>query len=561
MKLKTKLINAMVIIIIFFVMIIGLSSYINLSSNRNYEGLFENEVSLTMMSLELGSTVQLQNSLMKSYFLTKDQETLKLLNETNEKLITMTEDVAKRTKDPEALKLIKYISNQANLYQTVSARVIKTIDRNDQEVAIIQLETELQPIEDDINQLADRFAQIEKQDIDQTIAETNNHAKTLQNVTWIVSGIVLLLIAGGGAVFAKAITKPIQQMTNTAKGIANGDLTIDAIEVKTKDEIGILGQAFNQMTANLKDLVTHVQSGSKHLEQSANLLDETIQQTVAAAQQTSSSIEQVSVASKDQSSSVEKVSHSMNEVALGIQGVAENTNAVSANAQTAADKAEEGSSFMKQTVEQMNSIQASVKEYSDALHSTQKQYSNIRGLLSGITNIADQTNLLALNAAIEAARAGESGRGFAVVADEVRKLAEQSAAFAKEIETLLKDINQQTATLQDTMEKVDQDVDSGINTSERSSRRFQAIISSIKEISLQVEELSSTSEEIAASTEEVSDMIQSIEQSSKQNSEEAQHMSAAVEETLASNEEIGASAKSLTELAQALTESVSKFKV
>ena len=94
----------------------------------------------------------------------------------------------------------------------------------------------------------------------------------------------------------------------------------------------------------------------------------------------------------------------------------------------------------------------------------------IGNTISVVDDIAEQTNMLALNAAVEAARAGEHGKGFAVVAGEIRKLADESKQAitkitsltsniqyttnstvmateegSKEIETVVKDINQVTA--------------------------------------------------------------------------------------------------------------------
>ncbi len=70
----------------------------------------------------------------------------------------------------------------------------------------------------------------------------------------------------------------------------------------------------------------------------------------------------------------------------------------------------------------------------------EKRANEVGEIVKAVARIADQTNLLALNAAIEAARAKQYGKGFAVVADEVRGLAERSEKSARDIESLVVEI-------------------------------------------------------------------------------------------------------------------------
>jgi two-component system phosphate regulon sensor histidine kinase PhoR len=78
-------------------------------------------------------------------------------------------------------------------------------------------------------------------------------------VMTIVSAIVIvaILVILAAALIARMITRPVRQITKAAEGIAIGELD-QQIPVRTNDEIGRLGHAFNEMSSNLRKLVGEI---------------------------------------------------------------------------------------------------------------------------------------------------------------------------------------------------------------------------------------------------------------------------------------------------------------
>ncbi len=67
--------------------------------------------------------------------------------------------------------------------------------------------------------------------------------------------LVAVLLAGGGAIlFARNFSQPVEALATTATRIAAGEYQLTA-QIGRGDELGQLAEAFNQMTAQLRDLI------------------------------------------------------------------------------------------------------------------------------------------------------------------------------------------------------------------------------------------------------------------------------------------------------------------
>ena len=84
-------------------------------------------------------------------------------------------------------------------------------------------------------------------------------------VIFITTGIILALLIGIFLSFRliRSISKPLVELKEKAITVSKGDLT-ERIEVKSKDEIGQLGIAFNEMQDSLRGLVQEVEQNAEH---------------------------------------------------------------------------------------------------------------------------------------------------------------------------------------------------------------------------------------------------------------------------------------------------------
>jgi methyl-accepting chemotaxis protein len=310
----------------------------------------------------------------------------------------------------------------------------------------------------------------------------------------VISFIIVLLMVTW---LVRSIRKPLAQIDSMVNDIARGDGDLTArLPYAGKDELGEICSGFNLFIEKLHGVVSKVAQSALQVAAASNQLHSTADQIATGAEEVASQTGTVATASEEMSATSNDIAH--------------NCLSAAGNSTRASETARDGAEVVRQTIDGMQRIAASVREASKTVEDLGTRSEQIGQIIGTIEDIADQTNLLALNAAIEAARAGDQGRGFAVVADEVRALAERTTRATHEIGEMIKAIQRETKGAVTAMEEGVKEVGKGTESSVKSGRALEEILEQINDVTMQVNQIATAAEEQTATTHEITTNIQQI---------------------------------------------------
>jgi len=564
LKIMQKLFLLVTVSVFFIVAVGGTGYYFIVKSEKDMKNLYENRaLPMMWMYKAVGNT-----NIIKAYLLdlaitpdraTQDKilEQIKVSRASNNEVL---ENFKKVPHDSVEDKLLDELKANLKIYRGVQNKTIELANAGRNAEALRYFKEHIKSGD----AVAEKFIKLSEYNVEQAekIHEQNSHESFVATVSIAVIVLLAAILASLiGYMTALLIVKPMTKVVANLKEVSAGNLGVKDLVIEAEDEVGVLAEALNNTTKNLKSLVNSVMQSVEEISASSEEMSATSEQTALGSQQVAQSVDQLAAGSQQQANDVSNGVEKLTNINDLVKDVTVIVKDAATSSKESTDKAESGADKAHDAINKINEIKTFSTEISYEINELGKLSKEIEVIVDLIKNIAGQTNLLALNAAIEAARAGEHGKGFAVVADEVKKLAAQSAEATEKITSMIKQIQDKTGVAVTNMQTGVKTVEEGVT-----------IVASVESVLKEISEATNASKKIMDTTfkdmgilsdnsDEILRMMENVASITEEAAASAEEISSISEEQSASMQEISASAQTLARIAEKLTEKITVFRM
>ena len=393
-------------------------------------------------------------------------------------------------------------------FQTVSVRIKRIFDAKQQLLEARQATT---AILDDSPILLETLSKL-SDEITNLPSRRPISSLALIGIAVIALAIVLLIIlklSQGTKIRLKETAEmndrnqnAILRLLDELADLADGDLTTTA--TVTEDFTGAIADSINYTIDQLRVLVSRI--------------NETSERVALGSRETQQTALHLAEAAEHQAQEIAGASAAVNEMAVTIDQVSANASESAAVAERSVTIAKNGAKVVQNTINGMDTIREQIQDTSKRIKRLGESSQEIGDIVSLINDIADQTNILSLNAAIQASMAGDAGRGFAVVADEVQRLAERSATATKQIEALVKTIQNDTNEAVISMEQTTSEVVRGARLAQDAGVALEEIETVSASLAELIQNISNAARQQASSAGHISNTMNVIQEITSQTS-------------------------------------------
>ncbi|MGZ3458442.1 MAG: methyl-accepting chemotaxis protein, partial [Archangium sp.] len=184
----------------------------------------------------------------------------------------------------------------------------------------------------------------------------------------------------------RAIAEPVTRMTQAAREVAQGDVSLSEVDVASAGEVRMMAHSFNEMLGTLRGTVSELLARLGELSSASRGL-------------TGASADQEHVISQ-QAAYAQQIAATFEELSRTAEQISSSTEVVESSARRTHEAVAEAMAVVAQVVAGINDIRMEAKGVADAIVGLNQDLQQVSKIAQVINQVAERSDLLALNAAL-----------------------------------------------------------------------------------------------------------------------------------------------------------------
>ncbi|MBA4386136.1 MAG: hypothetical protein C0410_15480, partial [Anaerolinea sp.] len=433
-----------------------------------------------------------------------------------------------------------------------------------------------------------------------------NKTVTSTLIQMILVGLVMTIIALGLIIYITGwvVANPVIRLSKAAETIATGDLNV-SVQIKSQDELGKMGTAFNsivsylkgmahiaakiadgdlrddielnsdkdemgiafeKMIANLRKSVGQVSINAKGLSKASEELAITAVQAERASNQIAQTMQQVAQGTTEQAASVTRTANAVEQMAQAIEGVAKGAQEQSKSISKASDVTNQISSAIQQVDENVLAVMNDSTSAADAAHAGSE---TVEQTLSGMQSINHKVSVSAEKVQEMGKRSEEIGKIVETIEDiasqtnllalnaaiEAARAGEHGKGFAvvaDEVRKLAERSSNATKEIGGLVNDILSTVVEAVKAMEESSKEVEAGVISANQAGTALSDILSAAEAVSKQAALASEASKLMKSASEELVSSVDSVSAVVEENTASTEQMAANSGEVSQAIESI---------
>lgn len=376
------------------------------------------------------------------------------------------------------------------------------------------------------------------------VAELAKDSKVIFQITILMSILAAVAASLVGYMIVRNIARPLVRLRNLMQQGAQGDLRVRS-RLKSRDEIGQLGESFDTMMLQITELVQQTRQSANQVLETASELSQASRTTAVSAKEIAVATEEISQGAGGLANEAERGNDLTLTNADRLRNVIDANREMGEVASGIRESSEHGTEYISELISKTGDTERMMRSMEEKVGKLKDSTDSIRRIVDLLGNVTKQTNILSLNATIEAARSGAAGKGFMVVADEIRSLADQS--------------KESIGVVGDITEGIQKEIDETVGVLSAAYPIFQQQIDSMKEAAAIFRQVQGHVGEFIEKLGRVSDSMRELDETQGILSDSMSNVSAVAQQSLATSEQVASLSQEQLNISERLVQHVEKL--